>query len=111
MDKDGGEIVCVCNFTVVDRQKYTFGVEKDGTYEVLLNSDDEAFGGSGKGTKQRVTSKPVAMHGYSNSITVDLPGLSALYLKYKPKPQKKASAKKAPAKAATPKSTKAKAKK
>lgn len=89
MDKQGDEIVCVCNFTPVAREKYTFGVEKDGYYEVILNSDSEKFGGSGKGTKTRVTSKKVAMHGYENSITVNLPGLSAIYLKYKKKPEKK----------------------
>ena len=94
MDKQGGEIVCVCNFTTVERQKYTFGVEKEGVYEVLLNSDDAAFGGGGRGTKQRVTSKHAPMHGYQHSITVDLPGLSALYLRYKPKPEKKPAAKK-----------------
>ncbi len=95
MDKQKGELVCVCNFTTVERQKYTFGVEKDGVYEVLLNSDDAAFGGGGRGTKQQVTSKNVPMHGYQNSITVDLPGLSALYLRYKPKAPKKPAARKA----------------
>ena len=95
MDKQGGEIVCVCNFTTVERQKYTFGVEKSGVYEVLLNSDDVTFGGTGRGTKQQVTSKAAPMHGYQNSITVDLPGLSALYLRYKPKAEKKPAAKKA----------------
>ena len=94
MDKQKGELVCVCNFTTVERQKYAFGVEKEGVYEVLLNSDDAAFGGTGGGTKQRVTSKRVPMHGYQHSITVDLPGLSALYLKYKPKPERKPAARK-----------------
>ena len=88
MDKEGNEIVCVCNFTVVDREKYSFGVEKDGVYEVILNSDSEKFGGLGRGTKTQVTSKNIPMHGYENSITLSLPGLSAIYLKYKPKPQK-----------------------
>ena len=31
------------------------------------------------------------MHGFENSITLDLPGLSCLYLIRKPKPQKKAT--------------------
>ena len=108
MDKQGGEIVCVCNFTTVERQKYTFGVEKEGVYEVLLNSDDAAFGGGGRGTKQRVTSKHAPMHGYQHSITVDLPGLSALYLRYKPKPEKKPAAKKKAEKKPAKKAAKAK---
>lgn len=89
IDKKGDEIVCVCNFTPVAREHYSFGVEKEGVYEVILNSDDERFGGKGGGTKTKATSKKVPMHGYENSITLNLPGLSALYLKYKKKPLSK----------------------
>ena len=90
IDKKGEEIVCVCNFTPVSREKYSFGVEKEGIYEVILNSDSEKFGGKGRGTKTKVTSKKIAMHGFENSITLDLPGLSAIYLKHKKKvPSKK----------------------
>ena len=98
MDKNGDEIVCVCNFTPVSREKYSFGVEKEGTYEVILNSDSAEFGGNGGGTKTKATSKKVPMHGYKNSITVSIPGLSVIYLKYKKKaaPKKKASKKDEP---------------
>ena len=88
-DVDG--ISATCLLTSVLREKYSFGVEKDGVYEVILNSDSEKFGGSGKGTKTRVSSKKKPMHGFENSITLDLPGLSCLYLIRKPKPQKKAT--------------------
>ncbi len=84
-DKTGNEIVIACNFTPVTREKYSFGVEKEGIYEVLLNSDSEEFGGSGLGTKTRVSSKKVPMHGFENSITVDLPGLSCVIFRVKPK--------------------------
>ncbi len=94
-DKKGGEIAAVCNFTPVMREKYSFGVENEGVYEVILNSDAKEFGGDGKGTKTKVTSKKVPMHGYENSITLDLPGLSCILLVRKEKPAKKAPAKKA----------------
>lgn len=97
-DKDGGEIAAVFNFTPVERKKYSFGVENEGVYEVILNSDAKEFGGSGSGTKTKVTSKKVPMHGYENSITVDLPGLSAIFLvrkdKVKKAPTKKVESKK-----------------
>ncbi len=92
-DKRGGEIAIVCNFTPVMREKYSFGVENEGVYEVILNTDSKEFGGDGKGTKTKVTSKKVPMHGYENSITVDLPGLSCLLLVRKDKPKKKAAPK------------------
>ena len=93
-DKLGNEIVCVCNFTVVTRDNYAFGVEKDGHYEVILNSDDVAFGGSGQGPKTRVTTKKQPMHGYQYSLNMTLPGLSAILLRYKPRAPKKPSTKK-----------------
>ncbi len=84
-DKNGDEIVIACNFTPVYREKYSFGVEREGVYEVILNSDSEEFGGSGLGTKTRVSSKKVPMHGFDNSITVNLPGLSCVMFRVKPK--------------------------
>ena len=87
-DKKGEEIVTVCNFTPVMREKYSFGVPREGIYEVILNSDAVEFGGEGKGTKTRATSKKIGLHGFSDSITVDLPGLSVIMLKYKNKKNK-----------------------
>ncbi len=84
-DKNGEELVAVCNFTPVMREKYSFGVENEGIYEVLLNSDDVSFGGSGKGTKTKVSSKKKGMHGFEHSLTMNLPGLSFILLKRKPK--------------------------
>lgn len=88
IDGNGNELVCVCNLTPVSREGYSFGVEKEGVYEVILNSDSEKFGGQGRGTKTKVTSKNVPMHGYEHSITLSIPGLSAMYLKLKPKTKK-----------------------
>ncbi len=92
-DKNGGALVCVCNLTNVERNKYSFGVEKEGIYEVILNSDDKKFAGGGRGTKTRATSKEKPMHGFENSITLDLPPLSCLYLLRKPKSEKKTAKK------------------
>ncbi len=92
-DKNGDEILIVCNFTPVYREKYSFGVEREGVYEVILNSDSEEFGGEGLGTKTRVSSKKVPMHGLENSITVDLPGLSCILFRVKPKKTKAKTAK------------------
>ncbi len=90
-DSKGEELVVAANFTPVTREKYSFGVEREGTYEVILNSDDIEFGGEGKGTRTKATSKKKGMHGFENSITLDLPGLSFILLKYKPKGKRKTS--------------------
>lgn len=92
-DSNNDEVIAVANFTPVTREKYSFGVEREGVYEVIINSDDAEFGGDGQGTKTKVTSKKKGMHGFENSITLTIPGLSFILLKYKAKPAKKSSEK------------------
>ncbi len=82
-DKDGGEVIAVFNFTKIKRDRYSIGVPKAGSYEVVFNSDTPVFGGTGCGTSIGAKTRPVAMHGFKNSIELDLEGFSALYLKKK----------------------------
>lgn len=89
-DKKGETVVAICNFTPVMREKYCFGVPAEGSYEVILNTDDVNFGGEGKGTKTKSASKKIPMHGFENSISVDIPGFSCIYLKLKPKAKRTA---------------------
>ncbi|MBR2417120.1 MAG: 1,4-alpha-glucan branching protein GlgB [Clostridia bacterium] len=111
-DKKGETVVAICNFTPVMREKYCFGVPAEGSYEVILNTDDLDFGGEGKGTKTKATSKKIPMHGFENSISVDIPGFSCIYLKLKPKAKKatKKTAAKTEAKEAVKAEDKAEAK-
>lgn len=91
IDKDGKEIVAVCNFTPVERTNYRIGVPRAGSYKVLLNTDSEDFGGRGRGTEGSVRSQKIPMHGFDNSISLNLAGLSVLYLRVPAKrtPKKK----------------------
>ncbi len=87
----------MCNFTPVKRENYCIGVPKSGSYKVILNTDSEEFGGNGEGTTGSVKSKKEPMHGLENSISLDLPGLSVIYLKApvtRKKTQKENAAKK-----------------
>ncbi len=89
IDKENKEIIAVCNFTPVTRENYCIGVPNAGTYKVLLNTDSEEFGGKGTGTAGSVKSKKLPMHGLENSVSLDLPGLSVIYLKAPVKRKKK----------------------
>ena len=83
MDKKGNEIIVVCNLTPVERSDYRIGVpDATGKYKVVLNSDDLEFGGEGKGSKEKVKIEKKPMHGFEQSIKLDLPGLSTIYLKH-----------------------------
>ena len=94
-DKEGNPLVILCNFSPIHRQGYRVGAPFSGKYEVLLNSDDAAFGGAGRGDKTLIASEKIPCHGQEQSITVDLPPMSGLILRCARKdPVKKAPAKK-----------------
>lgn len=82
-NKKGEHILVVCNFVPVGRAEYRIGVDKAGTYEVVLNTDDKEFGGKAYLTKKTFKSEKTAMHGYDNSVNLQLPPLSVMYLKRK----------------------------
>jgi 1,4-alpha-glucan branching enzyme len=84
-DKNKKDVIAVCNFTNVNREDYRIGVPEAGTYSVILNTDSEEFGGEGKGTFGTVRSKKEPMHGFDNSISLELAGLSVIYLQLKSK--------------------------
>ena len=94
IDKKGKEIIAVSNLTPVFRSGYEIGVPYAGTYEVVFNSDDEAYGGTGKGTSGKIKTNERPMHGHEQSVSLELAGLSTIYLKL----SRKAPAKKEPKK-------------
>ena len=81
IDEKGKEIIAVSNLTTVHRSDYKIGVPVGGTYEVVFSSDAEEFGGTGKGTSGKIKSIPVAMHGHEQSLSLELAGMSTIYIK------------------------------
>ncbi len=80
MDKDGNEIICVCNFVPVAAEGYRIGVPRKGSYRQIFSSDLSKYGGKTEALKS-YKSDAVAMHGFENSISVDIPAMSVTYLK------------------------------
>ena len=102
IDKQGNEIIVVCNFVPVGRQIYSFGVPYEGTYSEVFNTT--SIDGS-PCTNGSVKSEPIPMHGYEQSITVEIPPFSVMY--FKPEKATLKSEKKTTAnKTSTKKSTK-----
>ena len=81
IDEKGKEIIVVCNFTNVERCGYRIGIPKKGAYKIVFNSDDVEFGGEGKGNKGKLKTESINMHGFEQSISLDLPPMSAIYIK------------------------------
>jgi len=74
-------VVCISNATPVVRAGYRVGVPNAGTYDVVLNTDDGKYGGSGVGNGERVVAEPVPSHGMPASIVVTLPPLAVMWLR------------------------------
>jgi len=81
IDEKGKEIIVVCNFTNVERCDYRIGIPKKGAYKIVFNSDDVDFGGEGRGNKGKLKTESINMHGFEQSISLDLPPMSAIYIK------------------------------
>jgi 1,4-alpha-glucan branching enzyme len=74
------EVVVVANFTPVPRHGFRIGVPRGGHWRELLNSDAEAYGGSGLGNLGGVDAEPIPFHGKPFSIPLTLPPLGMLFL-------------------------------
>lgn len=75
---EGRAVLAVFNFTPVPRTNYRIGVEGGGVWEVLGNSDDPEYGGSGFWEARKVQSEPTGAGGHV--IEFDLPPLAAVFL-------------------------------
>lgn len=98
---DGSEIICVCNFQPVTREKYRVGVPVYGIYEEVFNSESEEFGGCGIVNSGDIKAKKVKDHEFKYSIEITLPPLGVTYYKLKkelPVPVRKKSTSKMAAK-------------
>ncbi len=76
----GNPIIVVCNFTPVPRLNYRVGVDKEGFYRELMNTDGSEYGGSGHGNMGGIEAAPVPFHGRKHSLNLTVPPLAALYL-------------------------------
>nr|WP_316624757.1 1,4-alpha-glucan branching protein GlgB [uncultured Ruminococcus sp.] len=81
IDRDGNNIIVVCNFQPMYREDYAIGVPEYGVYAEVFNSDDEQWGGTGKSNGTNIHAVEEEMHGLEQSIHINLPPMSALYLK------------------------------
>lgn len=76
INKNGDELIVVCNFCPVTRNIYSFGVPYKGNYTEVMNTISLDGSPCTNGT---VHSEDVPMHGYNQSITVEIPGFSVMY--------------------------------
>ena len=78
----GERIIVISNFTPVPRHDYRMGVNVAGQYHEILNTDSAFYEGSNLGNCGSVESEAIPSHGRDHSISVSIPPLATLYLKY-----------------------------
>ncbi len=80
---DGKQMMLVlCNFTPVPRHGYRVGVPEAGHWAEVLNSDAAVYGGANMGNGGGVWTEDVPAHNHDASISVMLPPLSTLFLRW-----------------------------
>ena len=105
-DKEGNELMVVCNFLPVLREKYCIGAPYPGVYEEIFSSDAVIYGGSGLSNGAEIkTQDDEPMHGMEQSICLNLAPLSVVFILCK---QKKVRRKKPAAKSKTAAASKTK---
>lgn len=87
--RNGEELTVVVNFTPVVYENYEIGVSHAGSYEEILNSDDERFGGSGVGNKTALRAVKKSFREYSHVLRMTVPPLGACILRRKPTARRK----------------------
>jgi 1,4-alpha-glucan branching enzyme len=73
-------VIVICNFTPVVHENYQIGVPAGGRYEVVLNTDDNRYGGSGIG-EATIEAQETPAHGKPYSISLTPPPLATIILK------------------------------
>ncbi|PPK85717.1 1,4-alpha-glucan branching enzyme [Neolewinella xylanilytica] len=99
--KEADDVIAVIhNFTPAVRTKYRVGMPFEGKYALVINSDDEQYGGTGNYSQETMDSVPSEWNGRPNHIELTLPPLATLVFRFQPegkkgkKPKAKAAAKK-----------------
>ncbi len=90
IDDRGREIIGICNFCPVKREHYRLGLPKAGTYELVLSSDEQKYGGWGIELPP-VTAEPSPWGELPYSAAFTLPPLSVLFYKRRTKKRKPAT--------------------
>ena len=75
-------ILVILNMTPIERKDYKVGVWKKKKYKLLLNSDEECFGGKGGKIPQTLTAKEEEVEGKPYALTFDLPAYGAVMFRF-----------------------------
>ena len=79
-DREGNEIIVASNFTPVTRHNYRFGVNQQGGWREVLNTDQQDYHGSDVRNHGVVHTDAIESHGRAQSLSLTLPPLATIWL-------------------------------
>lgn len=92
-DKKGNSVLCVTNFTPQYLPSYRLGLPSSGKLTEILNTDDAAYAGSGKGNEKPVRVLKVPQNEFAYSAEIVVPPLATVFFRYdKTKPRARKAA-------------------
>ena len=81
ISQDGERVLVISNFTPVPHEHFRLGVPMEGKYELLLNTDDAKYDGSGFDVLNSVETQEVESESLPQSLELRLPPLSTVFYK------------------------------
>jgi 1,4-alpha-glucan branching enzyme len=81
-DGQGSLLACVANFAAIPHHGYRIGLPAAGRWSEVLNTDADAYAGSGVGNLGGVTAVEDPSHGLPASATLAVPPLGSVWLRY-----------------------------
>jgi 1,4-alpha-glucan branching enzyme len=82
-------ILILCNFTPLSYEEYEIGAPTAGKWNVILNSDDTQYWGSGMVKEKYFKTHDKEKHGRPHCLTVKVPPLGVLMMKWSAESKKK----------------------
>ena len=79
-DREGNEIIVASNFTPVARHDYRFGVNQQGGWREVMNTDQHDYHGSDTRNHGVVHTDAIESHGRAQSLSLTLPPLATIWL-------------------------------
>ncbi len=80
----GSVLACITNFAGTPHFNYRLGLPFPGRWREILNTDADVYGGSGLGNLGEVHAGEPGHHGQPVSVSLTLPPLATLWLRYDP---------------------------
>ncbi|WED24899.1 1,4-alpha-glucan branching protein GlgB [Vibrio sp. JC009] len=83
LSESGERILVLSNFTPVPHEEFRVGVPNKGKYELVMNTDDKKYHGSGYEVIQTAKTENIESEGLEQSLALRIPPLSTVFYKLK----------------------------